>query len=235
MNIYLWSTELSWEFLQSTGLNAVYKWSETVYESSPTPPAPIVFEYSYDFRNKSVSQIKSDWWVIKQWESWCTINSSWLQRPTKWQWDANKLKVYYPLTLTWATYIKFEYVTSLTAQSWANGWWMWIWDSSVWEINLYSSIIWTTASWYTNAWSISTRSWSNKYSWAASTWTWTMTVECDIANKIAYLTKTWQSRISLSITDSDISYILWSNSFMQNIWHDIGSQYTQSVYIKIEY
>ena len=34
-----------------------------------------VFEYSYDFRNKTISQIISDWWTTAQWTP--TITSNW--------------------------------------------------------------------------------------------------------------------------------------------------------------
>lgn len=236
MNVYLWSAELSWEFLQATWLNAVYKWSETIYESSPTPPAPTTFEYSYDFRNKSWTQVQNDWWTLIQWTSWTTINSNGINFPTRWQWTSNKVRISYPIVLTWAKKITMEMTYYWVADSWWNSFDYTTRSSSSFD-DWWTSMAWwtTTAGWYVSRWSGSSRNLSLRYDNSPVTWTYTSTATFDLTTKAMTFQRNWLSQLTWTIPDGDISTIRSMDILAVNWWHDIWTIQLRTIYIKIEY
>lgn len=69
MGLFLWDSEPSKIFVGDTQISKVFLWDTKVRPSS--------YEYSYDFRNKSIAICQADWWVFST-TSWRTFNSNWI-------------------------------------------------------------------------------------------------------------------------------------------------------------
>lgn len=193
-------------------------------------------EYSYDFRNKSWSTVQNDWWTLLQWTSWTTINSSWIVMPTRWQWAANKVRIYRSENLSNAKKITLQATYNWSTSDWWNGFDFTTRQSSNFD-TWWTSISWwtTTASWYVSRWSASTPNTSVRYGDNPSSWTWTSTAEFDLVNKTITFTRNWLQTLTWTISDADIATIKSGNCFAINWWHDTWTLSVQSIYYKIEY
>lgn len=193
-------------------------------------------EYSYDFRNKSWSTVQNDWWTLLQWTSWTTINSSWIVMPTRWQWAANKVRIYRSEDLSNAKKITLQATYNWSTSDWWNSFDFSTRQSSNFD-TWWTSIAWwtTTASWYVSRWSASTPNTGLRYNNSPSSWTWTSTAEFDLVNKTITFTRNWLETLTWTISDADISTIKSGNRFAINWGHDTWSLSVQSIYYKIEY
>lgn len=207
----------------------IYLWE---YKDPITP----TFELSYDFRNKSWTNVQNDWWTLIQWTSWTTINSNWINMPTRWQGNSNKVRISYPIDLNdvkkitlEATYYgvddtrwcSFDYSTRLSSNF--DTWW--------------TSISWstTTASGYMWRWGAYTPNTSVRYDNSPQTWTRTSHAEFDLVNKTITFYRNWLSTLTWTISDTDIATIKGWNIIAINWWHDIWTLRLYTIYIKIEY
>ena len=209
--------------------------------------APAAYEYSYDFRNKSVSLVETDWRTFGNGRSRASFSSNWLQVPTRGQWDSNKVRLCRPIDLKWAKKITMRFSTYWEQQTWGTMAKMEIADlaSSSYNGNTKRLQIYTSStSYYPGKWvdfDVYTSSWtatSFNYWDTGTPWTWTFTLsfELDLENKTKKAQKTWESVLTWTLTDDQISWIrTWWPARWFNIWHDIWTQYIQTCYLKVEY
>jgi hypothetical protein len=157
-----------------------------------------VYEYSYDFRNKSITALNNDWWSIPEWQSYVTFDDTWMKLTGQ----PCMLKKSLPSWIL-STAKKITLVSS-----WHNNWYAARFAlASV--VQYWSS---TNSTW----WYVDTRTgtriiqlYGTQYStsWWFSTWSYTMKSIIDLENKIATLSITWYSDITQSITDAQITNI----------------------------
>ena len=194
------------------------------------------YEYSYDFRNKSWTQVQNDWWTLIQWTSWTTINSNGINFPTKWWWTSNKVRISYPIVLTWAKKITMEMTYYWAASDWWNNFNYTTRNSSSFD-DWWTSMAWatTTASWYVWKWSGSSRNLTLRYDNSPVTWTYTSTATFDLTTKTMTFQRNWLSQLTWTIPDGDISIIRSMNILAIDWWHDIWTIQLRTIYIKVEY
>ena len=168
-----------------------------------------VYKYSYDFRNKSISQIQSDWWVTREWSY--SAGSSWI-------YTSRDTVIWFPvdcsnatkITMTWTanasntttSWFSIGLMTTVTTQT--SDAWIWLYgtfNSPSWAVSVYSN--WSRANW--------------NDIWAIRPWTYTATVVIDLLNKtISWsVPNKWTS--TLSLTDAQVSAIKsmkWFNIYL---------------------
>lgn len=206
-------------------------WENQVWPSS-------VFEYSYDFRNKSWTTVQNDWWTLNQWTSRTTINSNGIVSPTRWQWDSNQYWIGRSIDATNAKKVTIQYEVYIQATSWWNLIYYSIIPSNGIDTKIWMQLAhsWTTASWYAwHTWQL----WlpngeSLTSSTIISTGTWNVIWEVDLVNKTSKLTVNWTVTNTWTISNSTVSSILGSKYIRIKWWHDTGTIYLRSIYIKIE-
>ena len=153
-----------------------------------------VYEYSYDFRGKTISQIISDGWTTAQWTP--TI---W----TYWYSSANSNRARSNFTLpSLATANKITFYTNIIFTSSTGACdqirignsgrtnLTWYYLDNVW--NCFPQLLWN------NITTITTASWA---------WTHKMTVELDLQNATYKYSITWYNDTTGSLTSSQISTI----------------------------
>ena len=156
-----------------------------------------VYEYSYDFRNKTLAQIQADGFSVWEWTTkfssnwiWCnTTNRIIVNKSFPSLANANKITITQTsIVSNWSCAIALN----------------WTWRSYTTRIYLDSSqnhqqlYIWWT--YY-------------MYSWL-SAWTYTQTGVFDLVNKTATLSCTWKSDHTETITDTEVSNI---RNYLNNI------------------
>lgn len=161
-----------------------------------------VYEYSYDFRNKTQATITADWWTF-----WNTSYFSSNSDGISW----NPIRVGYDISqyVPTANKITMSFVCSLynSAAAWLRlikaindtTWITWLFVTT-WSSNYRVPVIYWT-------------SWTNVTPY--SNWVYTNTVELDFVNKTYVSKSTWLSDINLTLTDTQIS----------NIRNNIGVMY----------
>ena len=188
------------------------------------------FEYSYDFRNKTTSQVTADGWVIRQW--WCSFNSYWVRNNSSdWKLKMTNKVVWLQQKMTSCKKLIIEFTRYTTGEA-AFAWGMVTeskmgnllgvyQDNRLWEITISvdsSNIL--QLSW--------TISWTVKFRW-----------EFDLINKTAALSWNWNSPTTVTLTDDIITkirneydaayiYFRW-NPGTSNLWG------LSDISIKIEY
>ena len=170
----------------------VYVWTNTMKNAYIWD----VYEYSYDFRGKTISQVQADWWNIFEWLSAATINSYWisltngqeLRAKIDKSWilkNAKKITMGMIATLNWYSASRFSYYKTATIST--REWFTWPRYASSW----YQTTIYSDST--TDSVSLS--------------WTATMTTVLDLDNKTWITTSSkWYSR-SWTLTDEQVSNI----------------------------
>ena len=157
-----------------------------------------VYEYSYDFRNKSITTLNNDWWSIPEWQSYVSFDATWMKLTGL----PCKLKKSLPSWIL-STAKKITLVSS-----WQNNWY-----SARFAL---ASVVQSWSSANSTWWYADTRTgtriielYGTQYStsWWFYTWSYTMKSIIDLENKIATLSITWYSDITQSITDAQITNI----------------------------
>ena len=181
-----------------------------------------VYEYSYDFRNKSTSQITADGWNIaanhiQLWANWISGNSS-----TEW-------KVKKTVNLLWAERCILK--TNLYIS-----WWSWQrWWISPWFANAQGSF---RANWMGNwPWFwlqlnlVSWTAWSQFNETVALNWQYTSTLEVDLVNNKASVTLdgVW----TITNNNPDLTTFL-SEQFL-SITVTYWNSWVQDIKVTIEY
>ena len=167
-----------------------------------------VYEYSYDFRNKSIATCQSDWWSFSS-TSTVTINSDWLN------WGTPPTNVY--CTPSWLTTalssankVTMEMMLYKGSKSWND------WTNAVFYLSWPSSMSSNWTGWtsgydvnsnYVIGWRVLS---TVVYSWnynSTPNGTYKLTTVIDLANKTIN-TKYWSiANLSWSLTDAQISTI----------------------------
>lgn len=180
-----------------------------------------VYEYSYDFRNKTLAWIQSDWWSLNTTSS-VSVDSNWIRRSVS---DWGRLYRTLP-SLSSANRIVYN------AQIKSNWWWYWhynrIWDlASWWGISDATGL-------YSNDTKISIQllDVATDYNVSISSGTYTVSMDFDLKNKLITYTFSWKWTYTKTLTDSDVTAIrgkgyLW-------IWFASSVFYVQTMSIKIE-
>ncbi len=167
-----------------------------------------VYEYSYDFRNKTLSQIQSDGWTY-WWSATPTINSWWITIPSdsneSWSklycspsWLTSALSTANKITMNMYFY---QWTTSSNSSdgvfylAWpssytTNGTWMGWWIINNYEI--FSRILW-----------------ADLYRWiyTVSSWEYVQTIVIDFINKNMRMVLGSIMDVTRTITDSQIATI----------------------------
>lgn len=150
---------------------------------------PATFEFSYDFRNKTATDLSNDWWTNTSWvmvNSYGVTNSSW-----------KEILLTIPQSLANANKITFEsqYYDSWGSAVWTA--WAWIWDMLFQYIDNSNFVV--------NAprWEIVRTSYSH------SVWYKTYKSELDLVNKTWVFS--WDYSWTSTLTDSDVTALRNAN------------------------
>jgi len=181
---------------------------------------PYRYEYSYDFRNKSATQLANDWWTntssLITWSDWISA-SGWTQtlNTISWLWtaiaSANKItfniQTYISSTNNTLAWLAIFHDTNWTAESW------FYYDNTNFVVNANASIIF-------------------KQSHSKSTWIKNITCVFDLVNKTYYWNYVWgNGAFSGTLTDSQIAGIrtCWIARLVTRLY-----SYTQTIKITVE-
>ena len=160
-----------------------------------------VYEYSYDFRNSSVSAVQNEWWTISNtstlnfWSNWMRATNNTNSTLTKSAnlTNANKIQITANVNLT--TWDKtWAIVTWMCLNtSWDNNFALW----RIWASTYISRIIDNIGNYQWN-WS------DNYYSWTGTSWSQTLKIVYDLGAKTmtSYRILNW-AEISKTSTLSD--------------------------------
>lgn len=165
---------------------------------------PKRFEYSYDFRDKTATQLANDGWNNT---SWITLDSNWITASSwhnclntvSWLWDAvanakiitMEIQAYKPSSswgISWITIIKDS---NVTAQTWT------YYDYYYFDVmangnDLYKPS-YSTSSWTKNitcVYDLVNKTYSWNFVWGLGTFSWTLT-----DTQIAWIKTCWIARI----------------------------------------
>lgn len=162
-----------------------------------------VYEYSYDFRNKSTSQITADGWTVVSGSA--SFNSNWLystSNPFRLKKDwflthiANANKVTLTLNYNLAAWnIYWAMAKTLTS------------SGGTWISGTTTDLAWTQQR------SLVVYQDATRVSWMAA---WKYTTKCilDFVNKTAIGTITWYADLTRTLTDTEISNIKWNTDLL---------------------
>ncbi len=177
---------------------------------------PNIFEYSYDFRNKTWSQCQSDWWTV-----------TWWQTPSVWSdgiyynwWYSNVAKT---LDKDFSNAKKITFSMYYNAPSNFN-WLGFRILKMPWDSNRFGTWIGTSAREITlNNTTVKSISKSKPYWWN------TQTIEYDLVNKT--YSYSWEFSDTWTLTDTQISTIKTLNT----VWFGLNYAYVWTVSITVEY
>lgn len=201
MGLFIWDSEPSKIFVGDTPISRVFLWDAQV--------RPSKCEYSYDFRNKSATDLSNDWWTVVAW----TLETSayWITSPVGrdvhiWKSgldlsNANKITIIF--TSVWdrddgtGSYTQFWLMdTNFTFQNDTT-----LVLSSGYTTSKVNIVVGWTATDGTSIWNI----WQSTYA---------STFEVDLVNKTLTWTVPWLWVSTLSLTDAQVTTIRW----LTNIW-----------------
>lgn len=175
MNVYIWDTELKNAYIgEYTG-----------------------FEYSYDFRGKTSSQVISDWWSYWASTTWIGCDSNWLY----WTSNGSRLIMYTDFDMRNASKITLEAQVKTETD----------YDLNFWLCSSIQRTNWTfiyqcrynnddVAVWWLE---VVTPNW-NDYNW---TYAWKYVIDLDAKTYSITRTMGWLTWYSWSITDTMVSNI----------------------------
>ena len=186
-----------------------------------------VFEYGYDFRNKSSSQLSADWWSVLRWtlETW----SSWITSPT-----GKDVGLWYSRDLSTVKKITMDTSIVRNRDDSYSGRGMWFWvalnTSNFCCFRVYNN-------WWNYTW-IRVRSiiWWNVYDWTNVGNIWTSSYNpkfiIDLENKTLTWEISWYSNSTYTLSDAQITAIR-SMSYL-TVYATQHNFYIQNVNITVE-
>lgn len=205
-NYYSSSTFISvdgdWSSVRNDDLRWWATWIQVVGHPIKNAYIGGYYEYSYDFRNKTISEFAADGWTYDSSKA-PSFNSDWIYYTSMTSTTSGGIELNYSLTSAKKVTLNTSFViTNSTTHLWI--WWI-------------DSLSWTYLSWIMltnmlgahnqdiqiNGSSVSTTSVS------VSTWTYTETIEYDLTNKT--YTYSWCYPASWTLTDEQISWIRNNN------------------------
>lgn len=184
-----------------------------------------VYEYSYDFRGKTKTQVTADWWQAWSWDTWTSCWSDWLYQSSH-NWGGRLIRQF---NTNMSNAKRIIFTTQFSMQG--NYSWTTRWITTSFSRDNATSIY--LAYWGTNsnmqiAWG------SNYIAPSISSWTYKYEYIVDLENKTATLTfLTWTSfSKTVSITDSQVNTIRNNDAY----WMILVDEYCylQTVSITIE-
>ena len=174
------------------------------------------YEYSYDFRNKSTSQITADGWTYDNapsfnsdgmyYYTWGSRNFNTLNYNII---SAKKIVLKANFKITWSSYALWCTMVKVSDATYNTG--MYIDYSPAQQVYIAGSVV-------------------TQYTASKSSWTYTETMEFDLENKTYTFSGFFAS--SWSLTDSQISLIKNTNWLRIAVWLNM---YFSSVELTIEY
>lgn len=173
------------------------------------------YEYSYDFRNKNISQVDADWWTYSTAPS---FDANWMYMSASNTFIGVGNELTYKLTPAKKVTFNFTFVvTSSTLYSCA------YWIASSDSTPNFSWIFFTGTAWsYSHRVQINTTditSYISTDSTSTPNWTYTQKVEYDLENKT--YTYSWTISASWTLTNEQISAIRnynWVMVWVGNGW-----------------
>jgi len=195
----------------------IYQWTNLV--------RPAIYEYSYDFRNKSSSQLSADWWSVLWWtlETW----SSWITSPV-----GKDVSLWHSVDLSTAKKITIDtsIVWNRNDSYWDRAMSFWIrrnqsWASDYLQFYIASAVAsyhWTVIkmrfSWTTTEWTNIGSIWTSSY---------TPKLILDLESKTATWKISWYNNSTYTLSDAQITairnmsyfyvYATQHNFYIQNI------------------
>ena len=175
------------------------------------------YTYSYDFRNKTTSQITSDGWTLLTWS--LNVNSNWIL------WNSNedcRLAHTIPsLATAKRIIISGTFIgstNSLNATSFMVGYGSWWGTSATWSNYQWSSYAWIKVFCKTN-WTTAS---GNVVGYITATNTYKPTITIDLENKLVTWVISWFSNSTYSLSDTQVN--------------DIRNNYTQLIpYVSVNH
>ena len=177
-----------------------------------------VYDYSYDFRNKTTANLTADWFSVYEW-TW-KVNSSWLSSNSS---NARVIVNKSIQSLLNATKLTITQLCILSNGS--------VWIRLNWTWRTYAT--WMYMGTTENYQTLAIAGTANNYSWM-SAWTYTQTAIFDFVNKTATLSCTWKSDHTETMTDTQINNIK-NNINNIEFYIDRNSSYIQTVNIIVCY
>ena len=155
---------------------------------------PSKYEYSYDFRNKSTSQITADGWTYSAWAT-PYFNSNWVYGAS--------VRLVYDISshISNAKKITIQFSSSTISECWA-----WV---RLAKTVTSSSRVWLTWPWHNGSSETYMQIYDtvNSYSWLSS-WTYTFNWVINLTAKTWSLSITWKTTQTWTLTDTQVSNIL---------------------------
>lgn len=207
--------------------------------------APTV-NYSYDFRNKTLSGVESDWWTFTNWRSYVTLDSNWIMS-LSWSssWENNpyffipnsNLQAALQGRDTLRITVQFY---GLTSTQWPTNF-AWICSSLSWRsfTDLQSiNFSLMTASWYQNRWELYVRDWTSwasicKYTSSVSSWTYKFVATINLTTWAATLQRNSETALTWTISSTYLDAIKRCNKIAWRVWHDVWTLYIQTIQVEV--
>ena len=169
-----------------------------------------VYEYSYDFVGKTISQIANDWW---QWTSWWTNTSDGIYR-NSWGNPMYISLAWMHTALATATKVTMKIWVYVTKWTWTRDVACRVWDS--WKANAYF--------WVYFGWQNTDNNFAGTSGWTTYSYTWAtvFTLIYDLVNKTLSISSTDGNSITpntYSLTDSYIASVVnGERIYIQQNW-----------------
>jgi len=181
-----------------------------------------VYEYSYDFRDKSTTQLTNDWWSVLWWT--LETGSSWITSPT-----GKDVTLWHSVDLSTAKKITIDTSIVRNRDDAYSGRGMWFWvtlNSSNWcWFRVYNS--WWNYRWIRTV----TVIWWTEYEWTNTGNIWTSSYNpkfiIDLENKTLTWEISWYSNSTYTLSDAQITsirsmpyltvYATQHNFYIQNV------------------
>ena len=179
-----------------------------------------IFEYSYDFRNKTQATVEADGWV-------CTNNTPAFD--SNWVWPITWNKDVYLHNDLWSNLNDAKKVTYTVKYVWGDnqGWWFY-------SVNNSNN---TNSNWFYSQWILRSIFFNASDIWSTNsasdaTWTFIETVVLDLVNKTYDLS--WHLVYNWTLNDTQISSIKSTTTFFFWVFKSTSARCSE-IYIKIEY
>ena len=182
-----------------------------------------VYEYSYDFRNKTLAGVQADWWSFPEWTDWVSFNSNGMYKSAWWYKRAE-----YPVDISTAS--KVTLIWHITKWYSDIDAWFWFRDiqGSYWLscaiTTGYSETLFRMDNWWSN--------YNFASYWAMAQWSYIITIIIDFVNKTIYFSY-WTNSGTYSLSDTQVTTIRWSDVMWCWVCKNTNN-YIPDISIKIE-
>lgn len=202
--------------------------------------------YSYDFRSKSLSQVKTDWWTFTNWESYVTLDSNWIMSHSWTSTWVNNPHFYVPVSWLQDALNGWNILTieiqfyGTTSAWWPTNLW-WICSALSWRDftdlqSIHFSLM--TSSWYTNWWELAVRDWTTgtsvcKYTSSVSSWTYKFKATINLSTWAATLQRNSETALTWTVSAANLTAIKRCNKVTGRVWHDVWDLYIQTIQVNV--